>query len=118
MKKMHGIFGTFLFHCLLILIIVFFGFSPPLPLPGEEGILINFGTDDFGFGEIEPAYSDLPDNQEIVTQQEEYTPESDNEEILTQDFEESAAVKEEKVTTEKQTIKKSEERRVGKECRS
>jgi colicin import membrane protein len=106
MKKMNGIFGTIIFHCLLILVIVFFGFSTPLPLPGEEGILINFGTDEFGFGEIEPAYSDLPDNQEIVTQQEEYTPESDNEEILTQDFEESAAEKEEKVITEKPTIKK------------
>jgi colicin import membrane protein len=106
MKKIKGIFGTFIYHCILILVIVFFGFSTPLPLPGEDGILINFGTDESGFGEIEPAYSDLPDNQEIMTQQEVTTPESENKEILTQDFEESAPVKEEKVTLEKQTIKK------------
>jgi colicin import membrane protein len=106
MKKTRGIFGTFLFHCILVLVMLLFGFSTPLPLPSEEGILINFGTDDFGFGEIEPAYSDLPDNQEITPRQEESIQESDKEEIITQDFEESASIKEEKVTTEKKTEKK------------
>jgi colicin import membrane protein len=106
MKKTSGIFATFLFHCILILCLLFLGFSTPLPLPSEEGILINFGTDDFGFGEIEPAYSDLPDNQQVESQPEENVVESDNEEIITQDFEESAAVKEEKVTPEKKTEKK------------
>ena len=106
MKKTRGIFGTFLFHCILILCLLFLGFSTPLPLPSEEGILINFGTDDFGFGEIEPAYSDLPDDQEIIPEQEESIPESDKGEIITQDFEESASIKEEKVTPEKKTKKK------------
>lgn len=106
MINKNGILGTILFHGALILVILFLGFSTSLPLPEEEGILINFGTDDFGFGEIEPAYSDLPDNQEIMPQQEEYIPESDNEEIITQDFEESVPIEEKKVTTEKQTVKK------------
>jgi len=106
MKKSRGIFGTFLFHIMIILGLLFLGFSTPLPLPAEEGILINFGTDDFGFGEIEPAYSDLPEEQQTETQLQEYSEEPDNEEIITQDFEESAALKEEKVTTEKKTEKK------------
>lgn len=106
MKKTKGIFGTFLFHCILVLCLLFLGFSTPLPLPGEEGILINFGTDDFGFGEIEPAYSDLPDNQEIIPEEQANITESDNEEIITQDFEESAAIKEETVKPEKKPEKK------------
>jgi colicin import membrane protein len=106
MTNKYGILGTFLYHGILILIIVFLGFSTPLPLPAEEGILINFGTEEFGLGEIEPAYSDLPDNQAIKPRKEESIPKPDKGEIITQDFEESASLKEEKVTTEKKTEKK------------
>jgi TonB family protein len=106
MKKNYGILGTILFHGILVLIIMFLGFSTPLPLPEEEGILINFGTDDFGLGETEPAYSELPDEQEFIPQEEEYITETDKEEILTQDYEESVAVEEKKVTTETQPVKK------------
>jgi TonB family protein len=106
MKKTRGIFGTFLFHCIIILGMLLLGFSTSLPLPTEEGILINFGTDESGFGEIEPSYSDLPDNQDIIPRQEENIPESDKGEIITQDYEESAALKEEKVKPEKKTEKK------------
>jgi TonB family protein len=105
MEKLNGIIGTMIFHGAMILIIALFGFSTPLPLPEEQGILINFGTDDFGLGDIEPAYTDLPEDQEMVPQQEvqEVTP--DNEGIITQDFEESASLKEEKIIPEKKTEK-------------
>ena len=103
MEKINGVIGTVLFHAAMILIIVLFGFSTPLPLPEEQGILINFGTDETGFGEIEPAYTDMPADEEFVPQQEEQVTEQDKGEILTQDFEESASIKEEKTTVEKKT---------------
>jgi colicin import membrane protein len=105
MEKINGIIGTILFHGAMILIIILFGFSTPLPLPEEQGILINFGTDETGFGDIEPAYTDVPSEEKVAPQQEEQPAEQDKGEIITQDFEESAAIKEEKTTTEKKTEK-------------
>jgi len=103
MHKINGIIGTIIFHGAMILIIILFGFTTPLPLPQEQGILINFGTEDFGFGDIEPAYTDFTENQETAPQQEEEASKPDDEGILTQDFEETAVIKEEKVITEKKT---------------
>jgi len=103
MHKINGIIGTIIFHGTMILIIILFGFTTPLPLPQEQGILINFGTEDFGFGDIEPAYTDFTENQETAPQQEEEASKPDDEGILTQDFEETAVIKEEKVITEKKT---------------
>ncbi len=105
MEKTNGIIGTMIFHGAMILIIALFGFSTPLPLPEEQGILINFGTDDFGLGDIEPAYTDLPEDQKMVPQQEVQKVTPDNEGIITQDFEESASLKEEKIIPEKKTEK-------------
>lgn len=94
MKYRNGILGTLLFHILLVLMFVFLKFSTPLPLPEEEGILVNFGYDDAGFGKYEPEsiQEDFAANVEEAAQQE------DEEEILTQDFEESVSVKSEKET--------------------
>ena len=102
MKDKNGIAGTILFHCIIIVIIVIFGFSTPLPLPEEEGILINFGTEESGFGDIEPAYTDAP--EEVLSDQQstdEAPVSDDSEEITTQDFEEAPSLKEEEVITEK-----------------
>ena len=102
MKDKKGIAGTIFFHCIIIAIITIFGFSTPLPLPEEEGILINFGTEDLGFGDIEPAYVETSEEAFPEQQPEEYVPASDDiEEIVTQDFEEAPSIKEEKVVTEK-----------------
>ena len=103
MEKINGIIGTVLFHAAMILIIVLFGFSTPLPLPEEQGILINFGTDESGFGDIEPAYTDMPSEEAVTTKQEEQVTEQDKGEIITQDYEESASLKEEKKNPEKKT---------------
>ena len=51
----NGIIGTIIFHVIVLLLLIFLGFFTPLPLPGEEGILVNFGTSDNGFGDIEPS---------------------------------------------------------------
>lgn len=50
-----GIFGTVIFHITILLILLFLGFFTPLPLPGEEGILVNFGNSQNGFGDREPS---------------------------------------------------------------
>ncbi len=50
-----GFVSTTIFHIIILLILIFFGFSYPDPPPEELGILVNFGTDLTGFGNIEPA---------------------------------------------------------------
>ena len=42
-KHREGIIGTIVFHIVVLLMLIFMGFFTPLPLPGEEGILVNFG---------------------------------------------------------------------------
>lgn len=53
-----GLIGTIVYHALILLLLIFSGLTFPFPPPGEEGILVNFGTDETGFGEIEPAGDD------------------------------------------------------------
>lgn len=51
-----GILATALFHAVLISLLVFAGLTASQPKT-EEGLLVNFGTDDFGSGMIEPSQS-------------------------------------------------------------
>ncbi len=84
-----GIIGTTIFHVAVALIIIFLGFSTPLPLPGEEGIIINFGTDDEGLGLTQPQ------RQESAPATPTPPPVSDPdvaEKILTQDLEEAPSL--------------------------
>jgi TonB family protein len=55
--KRLGFVGTIGFHIALIALLFFLGFSTPLPLPEEEGILINFGNSNQGLGQRDPAPS-------------------------------------------------------------
>jgi len=50
-----GLAGTIITHAVILLLLLFFGFFTPLPLPQEEGILVNFGDSETGFGSEEPA---------------------------------------------------------------
>jgi hypothetical protein len=54
-EKKKGIIGTIVFHTIILIILIFLGFFTPLPLPGEEGILVNFGNTDNGLGDREPS---------------------------------------------------------------
>lgn len=89
-KNKRGIIGTAVFHVVVALIIIFLGFSTPLPLPGEEGIIINFGTDEDGLGYTEPARQQAspPAPAPQVTETETEEP------VITQDFEEAPSVPE------------------------
>ena len=54
-EKKKGLAGSLIIHTLLLLVLVFAGFKIPPPFGYEEGILVNFGTDETGFGLIEPG---------------------------------------------------------------
>ena len=102
-EKAKGIIGTVIFHIILAVILIVTGFQPPDPPPEEEGILVNFGTDDRGSGLLEPAPAS---SQEESSQAEQASQEAVSEEIpaetvteaqteeaqLTQDFEEAPVV--------------------------
>ncbi len=54
-EKKKGLIGTIVFHFIVLILLLFLDFFTPLPLPGEEGILVNFGNSDNGLGNQEPA---------------------------------------------------------------
>ena len=91
-----GLLGTGIFHLVLLVLLIFFGFTTPFPIPEEEGILINFGTDDSGSGLIDPGLASPPEesSSEPVPPSSEPEPvvETGDEEIVTQDMEESVAI--------------------------
>lgn len=103
-----GIIGTILFHIVLGVIFMIFGYSTPLPLPDEEGILINFGDNDDGFGQFEPKYSESV-QQKTEEEKQESIPETAttaDDGSVTQDYEEAPAVKEQGKKEKKEEIKK------------
>jgi colicin import membrane protein len=53
-----GLIATIIYHLLILLFLVFAGLKFPEPPPEEEGILVNFGTGDTGFGQYEPRGDD------------------------------------------------------------
>ncbi len=112
-----GYLGTGIFHIVLILLLVLLGFKTPLPLPAEEGILINFGTEDQGSGLIEPSESNSAPEEGTppasVPDAAESAP-SNEENILTQDLEETIALPssetKEKVEPDPEKIKAEKKR--------
>ena len=69
------------------------GLSVP-PVQQEEGILVNFGTDETGFGMIEPSLAAAAmENSEPSASADPSSVTSEEEPILTQDFEEAPEVK-------------------------
>lgn len=91
-----GLFGTISFHIGLIVLLLLLGFKTPLPLPAEEGILINFGTDNTGSGLIEPSASSRQKKQTIPEPAKstpvKVSPPDSKEKILTQDTEEAPSI--------------------------
>jgi colicin import membrane protein len=99
-----GIIATIIFHGIVLLMFLFWGFRTPLPLPAEEGILINFGETDFGSGEIEPETSPI-DEQKYIPPSSSQSSQSETdteEEILDQDYEEAASIENENKNKEQE----------------
>lgn len=92
-NKRKGIIGTILFHSLLLVLFYFIGLSYQDPPPEEEGININFGTSDYGIGEIEPeSIEEVAEIQKEVSQEQIQS----TEESITQQKTETPAIKQNK----------------------
>lgn len=122
-----GIVGTIIFHGILGLLFIFFGFSTPLPLPAEKGIMINFGNmpDAAGSTELrqsasreesEPSESQVTQQEQTQTRTRESQPQEQQEsvqedqDVTTQNFEEAPAVDTKK---EEQTSEPQEDQQTG-----
>lgn len=111
-KHKYGIIGTIIFFTIVVVILLYFGFHTQLPLPGEEGILVNFGTEENGAGLIEPQ-KNIKKTQEVKS--EEVKPQAveksqeKGEEVLNQDYEDAAAIENKKRESEKKKRLKEKE---------
>ncbi len=111
-----GLIGTILFHLLLLIALLFIALRTPLPLPGEEGVEVNFGYDNTGKGLIQKD-NPPPKAKPVVHQQTKPTPPapqqeetSQKEDNLTQNTEEAPALeKKEKPKQKKPEVKKKVE---------
>jgi len=93
-KKKKSIIFTVLFNIVSFLLLLLLGFTTPLPLPEEEGIMIDFGDSETGLGQVEPQKTTVFVKPVVVPVQEESN--------MTQDYEESATtVPETEVVEEK-----------------
>lgn len=92
-RRNKGIIFSVIFHSTFFLILFTLGFSTKLPLPEEEGIMIDFGDSDNGQGQIEPAQTNISVQPVQETVQEESN--------MTQDYEEAPVTKPEKPVVEK-----------------
>jgi colicin import membrane protein len=83
-EKAKGIAGTLLLHGGVFVLLLFVGFS--MPLPGDDkGILVNFGTDETGSGDIEPSPSSYYEEIAIPNQVIPMAPKK-TESLLTQNY--------------------------------
>lgn len=82
-----AIIGTAMFHGIVLLIFLFFGLTTPLPLPEEEGVVVNLGTTDQGMGSQQPVRSTPAAPQPQTSQATE-----PSEDIATQSSEESISL--------------------------
>jgi colicin import membrane protein len=135
-KHKNGLIGTFVFHAIVFALLFFLEFFTPLPLPEEEGILVNFGDSETGFGELEPSpainKAEPPPrkNEEEVPEvvapvvKVKTPPKPSPEEIMTQNYEKTAAIeaarkkKEEdrKKQAEFEILRKAEQERLRQEA--
>ena len=126
-----GLIATIVYHTLLILLLVFAGLTFPDPPPEEAGILVNFGTDDSGFGDFEPKGDDQQagePEEPVVVEAEEipeeivapipepvYTPPEPTPVDQTQDVEEVKVKEEPKPTPEEIQREREEQERIQQE---
>ena len=98
-----GLIGTVITHGLILFFLMYFGIITTVPKPPDEGILVNFGDSETGFGIEEPAPGEKdPGLKPIESASEKIAvpPPSkktvdvaDDDEVATQDIEKSVAVK-------------------------
>jgi colicin import membrane protein len=116
-EKGKGIGGSLIIHIVLFALLILVSFTAPTPPESGEGILVNFGTDETGFGEIEPsppAIQEETSARNVTAQEETSTPlskaskETEEESLLSQKTEEAPVVKKIDPEAEKKRIEKIE----------
>lgn len=122
-----GLIGTIFIHGLVLALLILGGLTFPDPPPEEEGVLVNFGTDDTGFGAIEPqgdeANQGTPEPQVTEEIQEEVpastppppTPAKTAPADNTQDVEEVVVKEDPQPSAEEIAAQKAEAERIRKE---
>lgn len=86
-----GLIATSIIHTLLVIVFFTVAFKTPLPLPAEQGILINFGDINFASGPVEPK-KNIEEKKEPQPTPPPKPVEEVKQPVATQDFEEAAAV--------------------------
>lgn len=90
-----GLIGTIVFHGIIIAFLLIAGFTTPLPLPEEKGVMVNLGYSDQGMGNVQPTQpqqssssqsSSSSQKQEKTSQEQEQTS-PNQEDVVTQDRE-------------------------------
>ncbi|MCJ7447825.1 MAG: hypothetical protein MUO72_09035 [Bacteroidales bacterium] len=106
-ERRKGIVGTTAIHLVVLGLLIVVGFSVPPPPELEEGILINFGTDETGLGLIEPS---PPAVQEETSPppSSDATIKAEEDPLLTQNDEEAPEVKKVDPEAEKKRLEKIE----------
>jgi TonB family protein len=89
--RLKGIIGSILFHSAILALLIFLGFSTPLPLPGEEGVEVSLGMSTEGFGAIQPEKPSVPEESASPSEPQQT---KKQEEIVTQDTEPAPAIEE------------------------
>jgi len=110
-KHKRGITGTLIFHVGLAILLFFSCLITPLPLPEEEGILLNFGTEPEGEGLIEPSatlQTQAAEQAELIPSEAAIQSGESEEKILTQDFEEAPVVESKALEEERKRIEELE----------
>lgn len=106
-ERRKGIVGTAIIHVVVLVLLLILGLTLPPPPEFEEGIIVNFGTDETGYGFTEPsapppveeASTPLPQNAE---------PDPDENALLTQNNEDAPEVKKVDPEAEKKRLEKIE----------
>ncbi len=105
-EKGKGIAGTAVVHIALLIVLIVFAFTPPKPPEREQGILVNFGTDETGTGLVEP--SPPPSRVEAAPPPKRVVKVQNDQPMLTQNNEEAPEVKKVDPEAEKRKLEKIE----------
>jgi TonB family protein len=92
----------------VLLLLAFVVFKVPPPQEMEEGILVNFGTDETGLGEIEPSAASFQQETAPPPSATSAKNQADDEPLLTQNDEEAPEVKKVDPEAEKRKLEKIE----------
>ncbi|TAL65583.1 MAG: hypothetical protein EPN88_09430 [Bacteroidetes bacterium] len=110
-ERRKGLAGTAIIHLVLFLLLILVGFSVPPPPETEEGILVNFGTDESGLGMIEPSPPAVQEETSAPPPAD-ASVKAEEDPLLTQNTEEAPEVKKIDPLAEKKRLEKIETDRI------